>query len=64
MRYLLPLLLLLGGAIAGFVACYVWVSWRAQAATAYAQLYAVGAIEMADKLESCQRSQPAWPRRR
>ena len=64
MRYLLPLLLLLSGCVPGFVACYVWIGWQAQVATAYAQLYAVGAMEMADKAEACQRSLPALPRRR
>lgn len=58
------MLWLAAGATLGFAGCYLVVGWRAQAATAYAQLYAVGAVKMADQLDACRQSLPAWPRRR
>ena len=64
MRYLLPLLLLLGGCVAGFAVCYVWIGWHIQAANGMANLYAMTAYQLSDDLKTCQQPKPLWPRRR
>lgn len=58
------LLWLSAGVVVGFLGCFVVVSWRIQAADAYAKLYAVGAMNAVAERDSCRQQIPAWPRRR
>ena len=58
------LLWVLAGVLAGFVGCYLAISWRIQAADGMANLYALTAYQLSDDLKACQQPKPLWPRRR
>lgn len=63
MRYLRPPLLVLAGALAGVIACYLLIDWRIGASEAKANLYQVGAMQAYQMLDQCNtRNKPRWAR--